>query len=311
MAIPIAVAAAIAAWLAFQRVPEMLARDFTYPWWGARALLAGQNPYDVIRPVGPPPNDMWFMYPLTAPLAVAPLAPLPAQVAGALFSGLSAGLLAFVLSATGGLRSFLLFLSPSFGFAIVLGQWSPLLVAAALAWPLSWALVCKPTIGLPLFLYRPSWRAAIACTAFLVITLVIQPSWPLDWWRNSQRLDGHFIPLLRPFGFVAVLALLRWRRPEGRLVGTMTLVPQNLYFYDQLPLFLAATTVRRTLLLILLSWSAWWIGRIGCATPRYCGPESELWIILLMYLPATFMALLAPGEAKQLLQRIRARSLGT
>jgi len=311
VAMPIAAAAAIAAWLAFQRVPEMIARDFTYPWWGARAVLEGQNPYDSIRPVGPPPNDLWFMYPLTAPLAVLPLAFLPAQVAGALFSGLSAGILAFVLSAKGGLRSFLMFLSPSFGFAIVLGQWSPLLVAAALAWPLSWALVCKPTIGLPLFLYRPSWRAAIICGGFLLVTLVVQPTWPLDWWRNSQRLEGHFIPLLRPFGFVGVMALLRWRRPEGRLVGGMTVVPQNLYFYDQLPLFLAAATARRMLLLILLSWIAWWTGRIGCVTPRFCGPESELWVVLLMYVPATWMALFAPDEAPRLLRRMRNRWFGT
>ena len=188
VSIPVAVAAAIAAWLAFQLVPEMIARDFTYPWWGARALLDGKNPYDAIRPTGPPPNDMWFMYPLTAPIAVLPFTFLPAQVAGALFSGLSAGILAFVLSAKGGLRQFVFFLSPSFGFAIVLGQWSPLLVAAALSWPLSWALVCKPTIGLPLFLYRPSWRAAIMCGAFLILSLLVQPSWPLDWWRNSQMI---------------------------------------------------------------------------------------------------------------------------
>jgi hypothetical protein len=311
VAIPIAVAAALAAWLAFQRVPEMMARDFTYPWWGARALLSGENPYDTIRPTGPPPNDLWFMYPLTAPIAVIPFARLPAQLAGALFSGLSAGLLAFVLSANGGLRSFLVFLSPSFGFAIVLGQWSPLLVAASFAVPLSWALVCKPTIGLPLFLYRPSWRAAIICSAFLLLSILIQPSWPLDWWRNTQRLEGHFLPVLRPFGFLGVLAFLRWRRPEGRLVGGMTLVPQNLYFYDQLPLFLAATTVRRTLLLILLSWSAWWLGRIGCETPRYCGPESEIWIIVLMYIPAACMALFSAADVQRLLDRIRTRSLGT
>jgi hypothetical protein len=311
VSIPVAVAAAIAAWLAFQLVPEMIARDFTYPWWGARALLDGKNPYDAIRPTGPPPNDMWFMYPLTAPIAVLPFTFLPAQVAGALFSGLSAGILAFVLSAKGGLRQFVFFLSPSFGFAIVLGQWSPLLVAAALSWPLSWALVCKPTIGLPLFLYRPSWRAAIMCGAFLILSLLVQPSWPLDWWRNSQTLDGHFVPLLRSLGFLPALALVRWRRPEGRLVGAMTVVPQNLHFYDQLPLLLAATTMRRLLLLIALSWCAWWVGRIGCETPRYCGPESEIWIILLMYVPAALMALFTPEEARMLLGRVRRRSLGT
>jgi hypothetical protein len=308
VSVPIAIAAALAAYIAFQIVPDMVARDFTYPWRGARALLAGENPYDTIRPTGPPPEDHWFMYPLTAPLAVVPLAWLPAQVGGAIFAGLGAGLLAFVLSASGGMKPFLMFLSPSFGFAIVLGQWSPLLVAAALAAPLSWALVCKPTIGLPLFLYKPTWRMAILCTAFLLVSLVVQPTWPFDWWRNSQRLEGHYIPIIRPLGFLCLLALLRWRRPEARLVAGMSMVPQNLYFYDQVPLFLAATTVRRTVVLVALSWAAWWLGKIGCETPQFCGAESELWVILLMYLPATFMALVSGEEWRSWRERMRARN---
>lgn len=306
IAIPIAIAAALAALIAFQLVPDMVARDFTYPWRGARALLAGENPYDVIRPTGPPPDDHWFMYPLTAPVAVLPLGFLPAHAAGALFSGLSAGLLTFVLTSSGGIRRLVLLLSPSFGFAIVLGQWTPLLVAAAFAIPLHWALVCKPTIGLPLFLYRPSWIAAAQCGVLAVITLLIQPSWPLDWWRNAQSLDGHYVPLLRPFGFIAILALWRWRRAEARLVAGMSAVPQNLYFYDQLPLFLAATTVRRQIILITLAWMAWWVGRIGCETPFYCGPESERWVILLIFVPATIMALFEDRELSGLWTRFKA-----
>ena len=257
--------------------------------------------------VGPPPNDHWFMYPLTAPLAVLPLAWLPAQLAGALFSGLGAGLLAFVLSRTGGLHSLLMFLSPSVGFAVVLGQWSPLLVAAALFAPLSWALTCKPTIGLPLFLYKPTWHMAVVCTAFLLVSLAIQPTWPLDWWRNSQLLERHYVPALKPFGFLCIFALLRWRRPEARLVAGMSLVPQNLYFYDQVPLFLAATTVRRTILLLILSWCAWWGARIGCETPQFCGVEAEPWVILLMYVPATAMALFDKEDIARLKRRLHER----
>lgn len=296
IAIPIGFAAGLAAWIAFHLVPDMVARDFTYPWRGARALLAGQNPYDVIRPVGPPPNDHWFMYPLTAPIAAMPLAWLPARLAGAIFAALGASFLAFALSRTGGLRSLLLFFSPSLGFAIVLGQWPPLIIAAALVIPLSWALVCKPTIGLPLFLYRPSWGAAALCTAFLLLSVLVLPTWPLDWWRNARALEGHYIPALRPFGFLALAALLRWRKPEARLVAGMSLVPQNLYFYDQLPLLLAATTTTRRLLLVLLSWIAWLMAHAGCETPWYCGREAEPWVILLIYVPAAVMTLLGPGE---------------
>ena len=84
----------------------------------------------------------------------------------------------------------------------------------------------------------------------------------------------------------------------------MSLVPQNLYFYDQLPLFLAATTTNRRLLLIILSWAAWWGGRLGCETPWYCGPETERWVILLIYVPATAMALLGDDEMSWLRRRM-------
>ena len=71
--------------LAFMQRPEMLARDFTYPLRGALALIEGLDPYEVIRPSGPPPYDWPFMYPLTAALVAVPFALLPMQLAGVLF----------------------------------------------------------------------------------------------------------------------------------------------------------------------------------------------------------------------------------
>lgn len=292
IAVLIGVAAAAVTWIAYQLVPDMLARDFTYPWRGARALLEGLDPYREIHPAGPPPNDMYFMYPLTAAMAAVPFAWPSAQAGGAIFAGIGAGALAYALSATAGLRHFWLFMSPPFGLAVVLGQWSPILTAAALAWPLSWLLTAKPTIGLPLFLYRPTKQSVALCTLFVAISLAWQPMWPIEWWEATRTVQEHYAPALRPYGFVALLALVKWRRPEARLVAGMALVPQNLYFYDQLPLFLTATSGRRTLLLTVLSWVAWIGAHVGCATPVYCGREGETWVILLLYVPAAAMSVL-------------------
>src|SRR5262245_23101960 len=90
IAVLVSIAAGLAAAIAFQKLPGMMARDFTYPWSGARALASGADPYQVIRPTGPPPADMYFMYPLTAAVAVLPLAAAPVALGGVLFVALSA-----------------------------------------------------------------------------------------------------------------------------------------------------------------------------------------------------------------------------
>jgi len=290
LAVLIGVAAGLAAALAFLRVPEMLARDFTYPWWGARALLDGQNPYEVIRPRGPAPYDMWFMYPLTAAMAVTPLALLPAPVAGILFTALGAAAFTYVITANGLGRAWVL-LSPSFGLAVVLAQWTPLLVAAAFATPLAWALACKPTIGAALFAYRPRVRTAVIVASFVALAFIVQPDWLAEWLRTARTVGGHPAPAFRPLGALALLALLRWRRPEARLVAVLALVPQNLYFYDQLPLWLAARNGRQALLLTVTCWVAAVIVHAQCPVPGSCGAEGERWVILLLYLPAAAIAL--------------------
>jgi hypothetical protein len=291
IAVLIGLGAGIAAFLAFQKMPMMLARDFTFPWRGARALLEGSDPYVVIRPVGPSPFNMWFMYPLAAAMAVVPLALLDVQIAGALFVAIGASLLAFVM-ARDGLGRMWLFLSAPFGLATALGQWSPLLMAAALATPLSWALTCKPTIGAALFLYRPSWRSFAICSAFVLLAFAIEPRWLTEWLHTSGTVREHFSPVARPWGAIPLLALLRWRRPEARLVAAMALVPQNLYFYDQLPLWFVARTGTSSLILTVASWVAWAGTRSHCPDPFFCGPQAEPWVISLIYLPATAIVLI-------------------
>ena len=290
IALTIGVAAGIAALLVFASEPLFAAKDFTYPWRAARALLAGRDPYQVIRPTGPYPFESYFPYPLPAAFVGIPFAWLPPGVGGALFFGLSTGALAYALTRQGMGRLWL-FCSPSFAMAAALGQWSPLIMAGALMTPFAWALTCKPTIGAALFAYRPSRRTVWIGLAVLALSLVVLPRWPLEWIAAARHAPHHYAPVLRPLGALALVALVRWRTPEGRLVAAMSCVPQNLYFYDQLPLWLAARSGRAAAALTASSWIAFYMTERACGTELFCGREAEPWVIALIYLPAAAIVL--------------------
>jgi hypothetical protein len=288
IAVLIGVAAGLVAWLSYPIIPEHGARDLMWPLRGARQIVAGINPYSV-PPVDRPEETFWFMFPMTAVLLVMPLAWLKSTVAGVVFVTLTSGWLAYALTRSGGLSRCWLFLSPGYLLAVVLGQWSPLLIAAALTGPVwAWLLTAKP-IGFALFLWRPTWRGVAVCVAFLALTLAVLPSWPLDWIRNAQLVPRHPAPFLAPWGALVLVALLRWRSQDARLVVTMAALPQHLYFYDQLPLYLVARTGWRMALLAALGWVGWGLTKATCATPEYCGPEAVQWVMLLQFVPAALM----------------------
>ena len=70
-------------------------------------------------------------------------------------------------------------LSAPFLNAVVLGQWSPLLTAAAVFPLLGWAWASKPSLGAALFAAYPSRRAALSGIAIVGLSLVVMPAWPL------------------------------------------------------------------------------------------------------------------------------------
>jgi hypothetical protein len=307
IAVLFGLAAGFAAWAAFQILPDMMARDFTYPWRGARALLEGQNPYEVIRPTGPAPFDHWFMYPLTAAIAVLPLGLAPAQAGGVIFVILGTTALTYVVTARG-MGACWIFASVPLALSVVLAQWPPLLIAATVTPALAWALTCKPTIGLALFLYRPTWTSAAVCAGFVTLAFLVQPGWLSDWLQATRTLSEHHAPVTTPVGALPLLALLRWRRPEARVVAAMALVPQNFYFYDQLPLWLAARTGRSALALTILSWIAWIGMTMRCGDVPSCAWGAEPFILSLLYLPATALVLVdreSIAHARAWLTRLR------
>jgi hypothetical protein len=286
---------------------DRLGADFTFWWRAARALLIGQNPYLVIQPTGPFPFDGVFAYPLTAALAAIPFAGLTARLGASLFVGCGFALAAYGLSAQGTWRVAVLVSAPAF-WVFDNAQWTPLLLGATLVPAFGWLLACKPTIGAALFAWRPTWAAVIGGVAFLGLATLVLPSWPLDW-LASVRANGdrsqYAPPVMLSGGAILLLVLARWRRPEARLVAVLSCVPQNYFFYDQLPLLLVPA--RQGSLLVFALWTHLLrllaFNVLQLSTPENWGMSVSLrstwlapFILWGMYIPCVLMILRRPNE---------------
>ena len=269
-----------------------LACDFTTFWRAGRHVLAGEDPYMHITPSGAYPWDAQYFYPLTAALVAAPFSLLPPKIAGALFFGGSAALLAYAVSKDGWGRM-PLFLSTSFMVAAAVGQWSPLITAVTLLSAAQVLALAKPTLGAAAFLYKPTWKAALAGGIFLLISLWVMPNWPMSWWlelQDRQTSLQYKLPALTlfPLGLLLLAAGLRWRKPEGRLLLALALIPQNMWFYDQLQLWLIPRSLKESWLLTILSWLAYGVWRWHSAGTSLGDPAGrpDAFVLVFCYLPA-------------------------
>jgi SAM-dependent methyltransferase len=279
-------------WLAY-RLPPPSTSDLDPPLIGARALLAGRDPYAAVAETQPYP----LFYPLPALILVAPIALLPTDLARVVWAGI--GGFVFALAAMRYRRGLpIAMLSASFLNAIVLNQWSPLLTAAAVFPLLGAFAVAKPSIGAAVLVAYPSWRAVAGAVGLLLLSLIVMPHWPAEW-VAALRHSNHVAPVLRPGGVILLLALLRWKRPEARLLAALACVPQTIGLYETLPLFLIPRTRREAYLLAGLSYVAAF-GTV-LAFPRTAGVSLEQnlaarWplVFALLYLPALVLVLRAP-----------------
>jgi hypothetical protein len=279
--------------------PWNLAYDFTWPWRAARYLLAGHDPYVAIQPTGEFPFDATFKYPLPAALLALPLAPLGPYLALALFSGVSAGVLTYAIRSRSPDRWPILLSAPMLA-TVLSGQWSALLAAGFLVPAWSALYVAKPTLGAALWAGRPTWAAIGGGAALLAASWLTLPGW-LGGWLTAVRTDPaqHYLaPVMLTGGPLVLLALVRWRQPEARLVAALACVPQVLTFYNALPVLLAARTRRESLVAAALSsvgWLAWdtSLGGAPVATthPVYAG----YWMLATVYLPALVIVLRRPN----------------
>jgi hypothetical protein len=249
-------------------------------------MLAGENPYASVRPEGPYPFNDGLYYPLPGLLVVLPFALLPGSVAGALFIGLSSGLLAFGLLREGAHR-LLLFAGAPYAYAVLTCQWAPLITAAALLPNLAFALPAKPNLGLPILLAYGTRRHLILCAAVVLVSFAIWPAWPVEWLASiPQHLN--YTPLISWWGPALLLALWRWRAPASRLLVAMAAVPQRL-LYDQVALWLIPATLRQSLALTTASWLAMMLGLLT---------GEGRWALAGVYLPALALVLIQ-GRAQR------------
>ena len=281
-------------------------RDFDQVWVAANALFAGRNPY---LEIGPGLSFEWpapLYYPLTAAIVVAPIAPLARSVAAVVFAALASG--AFVWAATRrSLAPAVVITSASAAFAAEAVQWSPLLAAAyGIPW-LGILLSAKPTIGFAVWVARPTRVAFVGTLLLLLVSLALLPSWPADWMaalRHTSLGTAGGTPYLAPVGtlggFLTLALLLRWRRPEARLVLALACMPQTPLLYETVPLFLIPTTIKEGGVLWLGSWLAvlWvsWFGPYETDLARFTMSARAVgWCL---YLPCVVMILRRPNTGE-------------
>ncbi|HVD60943.1 MAG TPA: hypothetical protein VNC11_08730 [Gemmatimonadaceae bacterium] len=268
--------------------------DFGAVWFGATSLLHHVNPYPLVGPGRSFDWDYYLNYPATAMVAVLPLALLSELHATLIFVWLTMAAMTYAMTGDGWQRIWVI---PSAAFIVAAraAQWSPLFCAAFFIPALGLVLSAKPTLGVVVFARDPSRGvlvyAIIGTVVLGAISLALMPAWPLEWFRNLQL--NEFKPaFMWPFGFFTLLAALRWRQPEGRLLLAMSLVPLTPSWYEALPLLFVGRTKREYQVLSLIS-SAGYIAQ-GFFSPNFQYVPvrfTKVLILAFCYLPALIVVL--------------------
>jgi hypothetical protein len=266
--------------------------DWDPTWAGARALVEGRSPYAEIT-VPPWPN--WLLYPLPAVLLSAPFTLIPLDWARPVMTAL--GTFAFTWTVTRrGWWTLWFLLSGAMLWSWIDVQWAPLLIAAALTPALAWMLAAKPTLGLALWGGWPNRVALLGGAALVALCFVIWPGWVPEWLASVARTP-HKPHLLRPGGFLLLAAALRWRRPEGRMLALLSLVPATTALYETLPLALVAGSRREAMAFAVLTMVAHLLFFLGPQGPWPVGAQYQWWVLLaLVYLPAVGLVLSRPNR---------------
>lgn len=282
----------------FLRRPEFTS-DFEMVWRAARLLRDGINPYGLVEHRGEAIyGGQPQLYPLTTLWLVSLVAWLPVHVAGGIMFGAGTAALSYAITRDGLWRLHFL-LSGPFLVAVSLGQFVPFVMVAALVPAWGVLALLKPSIGLAALARHLSLRSGVVCGIALTATVLAPPSWFFHWLRGGGNSIQHVAPATLVWGGpLLLLAALRWKTPSGRMLLAMAVVPQSMFFYDLLMLWLIPQTRRESLLLTLsssvgvvawISWSAWF------REPYYF--LAQPFAMLFCYLPALLILLRQPSEA--------------
>jgi len=289
------------------RLPGFGQQDFAVWWMAARAILHGQNPYTTIVGISGRPA---FYHPLPAAIATIPLASLPATIAGPVFIGASCAALAYFATAKAW-WPLIMFLSGSMLASLMQAQWAPLLTAGILAPALTWIGVVKPNIGLGMLAYRPSIRTMATMGFIGLASIAVRPTWPREWLASVSTSPFYFSPVQTTGGVVLLLALLKWRRPEARLLTVLAVLPSAPIPYEALPLFVIPQTQYEMMLLTILS-DAMYSATMNLSAQHEmaayyaAGRPAIVW---LSFVPALLLVLRRPneGDVPELVERFSQR----
>jgi glucose-6-phosphate-specific signal transduction histidine kinase len=268
----------ISAWI-WAQPTQHVPPDIALIWTAGRVWLDGGNPYLVRHTL------FANYYPPTALVLGLPLTLFSLYWATAVFVGIGVG--AFVYAVWPQHRYALLGIVSCAGIkAIALAQWSPLLIAGALLPSLGFVLAAKPTIAAALWLAYPSRRTLFGAALFGSACLALWPGLFWDWLAVSREAD-HFRPLvLYPWGGpLLLLAALRWREADCRLLLALACLPRTPLLYDALPLFLIPKSWPEALILFVGTAVAWpfqrWALQFPWDTRVLIGAYTELWCVFL------------------------------
>jgi hypothetical protein len=276
----------------------LLPSDFDLLYWSAVHLLHGENPYPI--------STQWYQfwplyYPLPAVFLAVPFTILPVALARPIFDSILGCAFAYALWRTRGPYALLALLSGAYLFAMRQGQITPLIVAASLIPAWGGLLLLKPNMGLALWLSRPTRHAVIGGIVLLAISLVVLPSWPRDWWIALHGNSGHLRPpIMRPFGFLLLLAVLRWRTPEGRLLTALALIPQNTLPHELVTLALIPANLVQMGIYVAGTWLTLAVtATVQSGRPDLTEVVTRVWPVLLatVYLPMLWLVLRRPGRS--------------
>jgi hypothetical protein len=255
VAVAIAGLTAAVVWVSHGPAPSRL--DFDYFWIAGQAVAHSHDPYRAVHAavVGRTVRSPLY-YPATMAVVMAPFGMVSRPLALALFVGGGMGLLAFAVTREAWWRLGVVASAPAL-HAMTEGQWSPWTTAAiGLPWlGLVWA--AKPSVGLALFAGWPSRAALVGVLVLTALAFLVVPHWPAAWLTAIRGAPQYLAPVQRPWGWLLLLAWLRWRTPEGRFLGALALVPHTAALFETLPLLLFARRPRELSVLLTLGWLAW------------------------------------------------------
>ena len=284
-----------------------------------RSLLTGYDIYSTS-----PDNPVFAaggvpLYPLPGLLPLAPLAGLSDQLAVSVFNGLSFGALTLATARHGRYRLLGLLGWPAV-YSLLISQWSVLLAACWLLPALASLTVIKPQIALAWALSRWDgrwWRWAIGGgLALTAIAFALDPDWLLGWIdafglgaSAMPRVPGapvpqdapsslYVVPIAHPLGLLLPLALLRWRRPESRLLHALACVPHNPRGYEYaIQMVVVPSSARQALTLAVLSWCSFIAYlRLGLGhTQLYSMQVARTGALLAVFYPALLLVLRRPN----------------